>query len=80
MTFSLQPPDSSNSDPGSSRRDAPSSPSLDTVRVAIIGAGASGLVQLKQLLDAFSRADVKRRGKKLEVVCFEKSREVGGVW
>ncbi len=51
------------------------------MRVAIIGAGASGLVQLKQLLDAFNREDVRRQGKnKLEVVCFEKSTEVGGVW
>ena len=78
MTFSLQRSDSLNSDPELSRRDA--APSPDIVRVAIIGAGASGLVQLKQLLDAFNRADVKRRGKRLEVVCFEKSREVGGVW
>ena len=55
-------------------------PPSDNVRVAIIGAGASGISQIKQLLDAFERDDVKAKGKRLEVVCFEKGREVGGVW
>jgi cation diffusion facilitator CzcD-associated flavoprotein CzcO len=48
-------------------------------RVGIIGAGASGLAQLKQLLEAFSRPEVKSRTE-LEVIVFEKQAEVGGVW
>lgn len=51
-----------------------------TTKVAIIGAGASGLSQIKQLLDAFARDDVRAAGKAVEIVCFEKNREVGGVW
>lgn len=51
----------------------------ELIRVGIIGSGASGLAQLKQLLDAFARPEVKRRAD-LEVVCFEKQEEVGGVW
>lgn len=50
-----------------------------TIHVGIIGAGASGLAQLKQLLEAFGRADVKEK-KELEVIVFEKQAEVGGVW
>lgn len=38
---------------------------------------SSGLVQLKQLLDAFARPDVN---KNLEVVVSESRSEVGGVW
>ena len=38
-------------------------------RVAIIGAGASGLVSIKSCLD-----------EGLEPVCFEKSGEIGGLW
>lgn len=49
------------------------------VRVGIIGAGASGLTQLKQLLEAFGRPEVKNRTD-LEVVVFDKQAEVGGVW
>ena len=55
-------------------------PPKETIRVAIIGAGASGLSQIKQLLDAFERDDVRASGKELVVVCYEKGREVGGVW
>lgn len=50
-----------------------------TTRVGIIGAGASGLAQLKQLLEAFSRPEVKARTE-LEVIVIEKQSEVGGVW
>ncbi|ORY27654.1 hypothetical protein BCR39DRAFT_537734 [Naematelia encephala] len=46
-------------------------------RVAIIGGGASGLVQLKQLLDTFARRDVTR---KLEVILYESRSEIGGTW
>jgi cation diffusion facilitator CzcD-associated flavoprotein CzcO len=46
-------------------------------RVAIIGAGASGIAQLKQLLDAFARPEVTM---KLEVVLYESRDQVGGVW
>jgi cation diffusion facilitator CzcD-associated flavoprotein CzcO len=46
-------------------------------RIAIIGAGATGLVQLKNLLDVFSRPGV---GHDLDVVVFEIKSEVGGVW
>lgn len=49
------------------------------IRVGIIGGGASGLAQLKQLLDAFARPEVKKRSE-LQVVLFEKQSEVGGVW
>jgi cation diffusion facilitator CzcD-associated flavoprotein CzcO len=50
-----------------------------TTRVAIIGAGATGLAQLKQLIEAFSRVSVRARTH-LEVVVFEGKNEVGGVW
>lgn len=46
-------------------------------RIAIIGAGATGLVQLKNLLDVLSRPEVEYE---LEVVVFESKSEVGGVW
>jgi cation diffusion facilitator CzcD-associated flavoprotein CzcO len=49
------------------------------VRVGIIGGGASGLAQLKQLIDAFARPKVMEK-KELEVVLFEKNPEIGGVW
>jgi dimethylaniline monooxygenase (N-oxide forming) len=41
------------------------------MKIAVIGAGCSGLVTLKYLLDAFPATDV---------VCFEKSHSVRGVW
>ncbi len=41
------------------------------MRIAVIGAGCSGLVTLKYLLDSFPAKDV---------VCFEKSRSVRGCW
>lgn len=47
------------------------------IRVAVIGAGASGLTQTQQLLEAWSRKAVKT---KLEVVAFEARGDVGGVW
>ncbi len=46
-------------------------------RIATIGAGTSGLAQLKQMLDASARPEVKSR---LEVVLYESRGEVGGVW
>lgn len=49
------------------------------VRVAVIGIGSAGLGQLKQLIDAFEREDV-RRTKRLELVGFETRDDVGGIW
>jgi len=46
-------------------------------RIAIIGAGSSGLAQLKQLLDAFSRPQGTCR---LKITVFESRSEIGGVW
>lgn len=46
-------------------------------RIAIIGAGATGLTQLKQLLDAFGREEVQSE---LEVTLFEARDQVGGTW
>lgn len=48
-----------------------------TKRIAIIGAGSSGMVQLKNLLEVFRRPEVKYE---LDVVVFESKPEVGGVW
>lgn len=48
-----------------------------TKRIAIVGAGATGMVQLKNLLDVFGRPEVEYD---LEVVVFESKSEVGGVW
>lgn len=39
------------------------------LRVAIIGAGASGLVAIKECLEY-----------RFEPVCFEKSNDIGGLW
>ena len=50
---------------------------MGRVRVAVIGAGATGLVNLKFLLQVFRRPDVEDE---LEIICFEKSDGVGGVW
>ncbi|KIR57530.1 hypothetical protein I312_101660 [Cryptococcus bacillisporus CA1280] len=47
------------------------------IRVAVIGAGASGLAQTQQLLEAWNREEVKT---KLEVVVYEAREDVGGVW
>src|SRR5215213_11522007 len=41
------------------------------MKIAVVGAGSSGLVTLKYLLDAYPAADV---------VCFEKSYSVRGCW
>jgi hypothetical protein len=41
------------------------------MRIAVIGAGCSGLVTLKYLLDTFPAGDI---------LCFEKSHSVRGVW
>ncbi|WWD16875.1 hypothetical protein CI109_101307 [Kwoniella shandongensis] len=56
--------------------DLPSS-STDTTRIAIVGAGSSGLAQLEQLLEVWARDEVKT---KLEVVVYEAREDVGGVW
>ncbi|OCF34111.1 hypothetical protein I316_04059 [Kwoniella heveanensis BCC8398] len=48
-------------------------------RVAVIGAGVSGLAAIQQLVEAFDRDEVK--GKlELDLVVFESKNEVGGVW
>ncbi|RXK41848.1 hypothetical protein M231_00847 [Tremella mesenterica] len=44
-------------------------------RIAIIGAGASGLTSIKQLIDTFQRV-----GRSVDVVCYESKEDVGGVW
>ena len=41
------------------------------MKIAVVGAGCSGLVTLKYLLDSFPESDI---------VCFEKSHSVRGVW
>jgi cation diffusion facilitator CzcD-associated flavoprotein CzcO len=51
-------------------------PSIATrKRIAIIGAGAAGLAQAKQVLDAFRTSD-----NGVELVVFESRNDVGGVW
>ncbi|WWC60060.1 uncharacterized protein I303_102623 [Kwoniella dejecticola CBS 10117] len=51
-----------------------------TTRIGIIGAGASGLAQLQQLLEIWEeRKEVTGRSK-LEVVVYETKDDVGGVW
>jgi cation diffusion facilitator CzcD-associated flavoprotein CzcO len=42
-------------------------------RIAVIGAGAAGLAQAKQILDAF-------QGRTVELVIYEARNDVGGVW
>ena len=44
-------------------------------RIAVIGAGPSGLAQLR----AFD-SDSKKNGTKVEIVCFEKQEDWGGMW
>lgn len=63
----------------SSSRPTTMSPSLPVIRVAIIGAGSSGLATLKQVVDAFARQEVRRRTS-LDVVVYESKSDVGGVW
>ncbi|WRT65333.1 uncharacterized protein IL334_002276 [Kwoniella shivajii] len=46
-------------------------------RIAVIGAGASGLTQIQQLLEIWQREEVNTD---LEVVGFEVKDDVGGVW
>lgn len=48
-----------------------------TKRIAVIGAGATGLVQLKNLLDVARRPEV---GYQLLVTVYEGKPGVGGVW
>ena len=50
---------------------------MPNIRVAIIGAGSSGLAQLKQLLDAFSRPETTSQ---LDITIFESRDEIGGTW
>lgn len=45
------------------------------MKIAVIGAGSSGLVTLKYLLDSFPASDTKA-----EILCFEKSQSVRGCW
>jgi cation diffusion facilitator CzcD-associated flavoprotein CzcO len=51
----------------------------EVVRVAVIGVGSAGLGQLKQLVDAFNRPDV-RATKRLVLVGYEARPDVGGIW
>ena len=46
-----------------------------TTRVAVIGAGATGLTQLKQLVDAYKRPNVTSQ---LQVVMYESRNAIGG--
>jgi cation diffusion facilitator CzcD-associated flavoprotein CzcO len=48
-----------------------------TKRVAIIGAGPTGLAQLKNILDT---RKLEHRAYELEVVVYESKPDVGGVW
>ncbi|WWC68858.1 uncharacterized protein I206_102794 [Kwoniella pini CBS 10737] len=51
-----------------------------TTKIGIIGAGASGLAQLQQLLEIWEgKSEVSERSK-LEIVVFESKDDVGGVW
>ncbi|WVF66927.1 hypothetical protein IAT40_001670 [Kwoniella sp. CBS 6097] len=50
-----------------------------TKRVAVIGAGVSGLAAIQQLVEAFQRDNVKDE-LELDLVVFESKNEVGGVW
>ena len=52
---------------------------VTTTRIAIIGAGASGMSALKWCLETWARDDMKGRTE-LQIVVFEKQDEVGGVW
>lgn len=45
-------------------------------RIAVIGAGAAGLAQAKQVLDAFRTT----QGLNVELVIYEARNDVGGVW
>ncbi|KAK6907093.1 hypothetical protein I203_101082 [Kwoniella mangroviensis CBS 8507] len=56
------------------------SPSLPTTRVGMIGAGASGLSQIQQLLEIWDQHKDVRGKTKLEIVGFESKSDVGGVW
>lgn len=48
------------------------------VRVAVIGAGAAGIAQAKELVNAFAHPDATNQ--QLELVVFEARHAVGGVW
>lgn len=57
---------------------SPSLPSLKPLkRIAVIGAGAAGITQTKQLVDAFADASSEFE---LDLVVFEVRDDVGGVW
>jgi hypothetical protein len=45
--------------------------------IAVIGAGASGLAQIKQAIDAFARPESPTEAL---IVGFESKDQVGGVW
>lgn len=47
-----------------------------TRRIAVIGAGAAGLAQAKQVLDAFKTPQEQN----VELVIYESRNDVGGVW
>ncbi len=51
--------------------------SLPITRIAVIGAGAAGITQAKQIVDAWSVNNVETQ---LQIVVFEARDAVGGVW
>lgn len=54
-------------------------PTASRKRIAIIGAGAAGLAQAKQVLDAFSTSSAGLPDG-VDLVVFESRNDVGGVW
>lgn len=54
-------------------------PTASRKRIAIIGAGAAGLAQAKQVLDAF-RTSSSGLQDGVDLVVFESRNDVGGVW
>ena len=48
-----------------------------TKRIAVIGAGAAGLAQAKEILQAFQSGE---SGYGVELVVYESRSQIGGVW
>ncbi|KAG8039044.1 hypothetical protein G9C98_003351 [Cotesia typhae] len=50
------------------------------MRIAIVGAGSAGLAALRHVVLLLATEDPKSQGKVTEVVCYEKTNQVGGTW
>lgn len=50
------------------------------MRIAIVGAGSAGLAALRHVVLLLAAENTQSQGKITQVVCYEKTNQVGGTW